>query len=287
MLRLYSTRSSSPLVTKQTICASWLCVSPSPVEKNTTRVGERDEAEARGPSSPTRRGAAPLLASAPAVPATRFTSSAGSAGNGPPGPRNAVRTQRQRRSRSPTRPTRAREDTAAHQVILQMLADMRLSPGRKRRRRLPVPRRGPMPDSISRCGEPMAPALRMTSLLCVRRSRFRPSRCGIRRRWRSVRPSSRRITRVACAPVMIVRLGRRSGLALEERLIGAGSLAARAWWFAQRDDAGSAAAIASVVVAARDARGHGGFDEIARAPGARGSGRRRPAGRRYCARRRR
>ena len=66
-----------------------------------------------------------------------------------------------------------------------------------------APAAGPMPDSISSCGDSSAPALSSTS---------RPARtCLIAPPWRYSTPTARvpsNRMRVACAPVMTCRLGR-------------------------------------------------------------------------------
>ena len=76
-------------------------------------------------------------------------------------------------------------------------------------------------------------------------------------------PSS--TTRVTWAPVMIVRLGRRFGILLEERVVGARPPACPRGRLEERHDAGRATPVVSVIVTARYASRHGGLHELTRA----------------------
>ncbi len=125
--------------------------------------------------------------------------------------------------------------------------------------------RGPMPDSMSRCGDPTAPALRTTSVravtTCVVPSSARYSTPVAR----SAPGSPSTTMRVDVGVGDDRQVGALFDLALEEGVIGAGALAVADRGLQQRDQSGRAAAVAAVVVAQRDAGRDGGVDEGLRA----------------------
>ena len=133
--------------------------------RHTPRTARRTPG--RTPSFPTRRAAAPLPASKPEV-GLHLRIILGSAGSGPAGWRRAAGPIERPTSpiETPTPgPRRTEAPGCGPSCACRPLANRRHT----QHRSSSSSRRGPMPDSSSKCGEPTAPALKITSLLRGRR----------------------------------------------------------------------------------------------------------------------
>ena len=157
-------------------------------------------------------------------------------------------------------------------VVLEVAADARAGRGAARRRPRAARRPAPMPDSSSSCGEPIAPAQRITS-----RSRRRT--CLARRACRGSarRPRGRRRARGRATVAPVTHLEVRALHRRAQEGVGGAPAAAVLLGDLEHRDAVLLGPV--VVVDARDAGGRAGVEQPRGRAGAASAARRRAAGR--------